>query len=193
MCLRRIASSLARTDCDRRVRRRFRWPCPACSDRTVRADLRPGHPVEPEPAGRAAAAASTAGRSVSPAPGAPPAGGPGWRGRAGGLRSRMLGRPADDACSLAVHALAALMRPIIALTALAALGLSGPPFHEPFHTQGHCIPSTATVRNIAGGLYPRSGAGRRSFTDQTPPRIRQVIVYLRRFGDVRSGPPRPVS
>ena len=36
-------------------------------------------------------------------------------------------------CSLAAHALAAQMAPIMALTALAALELSGDPFHEPFH------------------------------------------------------------
>jgi hypothetical protein len=35
--------------------------------------------------------------------------------------------------SLAVDALAALIARIIALMALAALGLSGDPFHEPFH------------------------------------------------------------
>ena len=35
--------------------------------------------------------------------------------------------------SLAVDALAALIERGIALTALAALGLSGDPFHEPFH------------------------------------------------------------
>jgi hypothetical protein len=35
--------------------------------------------------------------------------------------------------SLAVDALAALIARKIALTALAALGLSGDPFHEPFH------------------------------------------------------------
>jgi len=39
-------------------------------------------------------------------------------------------------CSLAAHALAAQMAPIIALTALAALGLPTDPFHEPFHARG---------------------------------------------------------
>jgi poly(3-hydroxyalkanoate) depolymerase len=65
--------------------------------------------------------------------------------RAGGLRSRMLGRPADGARSanalretrsLAVDALAAPIARVIALRALAALGLSGDPFHEPFHDRG---------------------------------------------------------
>jgi hypothetical protein len=34
---------------------------------------------------------------------------------------------------LAIHALAAPMAPVIALMALAALGLSGDPVHEPVH------------------------------------------------------------
>jgi hypothetical protein len=38
-----------------------------------------------------------------------------------------------EACSLAAHALAALMAPVIALMAPAALGLSGEPVHEPVH------------------------------------------------------------
>ena len=38
--------------------------------------------------------------------------------------------------SLTVDALAALMARVIALMALAALGLSGDPFHEPFHDRG---------------------------------------------------------
>ena len=41
-----------------------------------------------------------------------------------------------EARSPAPHALAALIAREIALTALAALGLSKDPFHEPFH--GHC-------------------------------------------------------
>ena len=40
------------------------------------------------------------------------------------------------ACSPAAHALAALMAPILAFTALSALGLSGDPVHEPVHARG---------------------------------------------------------
>jgi hypothetical protein len=40
-----------------------------------------------------------------------------------------------DTRSLAVDALAAPIARAIALMALAALGLSGDPFHEPFHPQ----------------------------------------------------------
>jgi hypothetical protein len=39
------------------------------------------------------------------------------------------------ACALAAHALAAPMAPVIALTALAALGLSGDPVHKPVHAE----------------------------------------------------------
>jgi hypothetical protein len=38
--------------------------------------------------------------------------------------------------SLAVVALAAPIARVIALMALAALGLSGDPFHDPFHARG---------------------------------------------------------
>jgi hypothetical protein len=41
-----------------------------------------------------------------------------------------------EACSLAAHALAAPIAQVIALTAPAALGLYGDPFHEPFHARG---------------------------------------------------------
>ena len=37
------------------------------------------------------------------------------------------------ACDLAAHTLAAPITPVIALAALAALGLSGDPVHEPVH------------------------------------------------------------
>jgi hypothetical protein len=40
------------------------------------------------------------------------------------------------ACALPAYALAAPIAPVIALTALAALGLSGDPVHEPVHAQG---------------------------------------------------------
>jgi hypothetical protein len=42
----------------------------------------------------------------------------------------------------APNALAAPMTRGIALTALAALGLSGAPFHEPFHARGPFGPSS---------------------------------------------------
>jgi hypothetical protein len=38
-----------------------------------------------------------------------------------------------EACFLPAHALPAPIAQIIALTALTTLGLSGTPFHEPFH------------------------------------------------------------
>jgi len=47
--------------------------------------------------------------------------------------------------SLAVHALAALIAREIALMALAALGLSGDPFHEPFHARGHCVTPSCSL------------------------------------------------
>jgi len=55
--------------------------------------------------------------------------------------------------SLTGHALAAPIAWIIALTALAALGLSGVPFHEPFHARGSY---PATVRNVTGGYCIRT-------------------------------------
>jgi len=50
-----------------------------------------------------------------------------------------------EACSLALHALAAPITRKIALTALAALGLPTDPFHDPFHARGllrHTVLST---------------------------------------------------
>jgi len=41
---------------------------------------------------------------------------------------------------LTAQALAAQIAPIIAMTALVALGLSRDPFHEPFHARGTGIP-----------------------------------------------------
>jgi hypothetical protein len=41
-----------------------------------------------------------------------------------------------EAPDLAAHALSAPIARIIALAALAALGLSGEPFQDPFHAQG---------------------------------------------------------
>jgi hypothetical protein len=48
----------------------------------------------------------------------------------------------------APHALPAQMARVIALAALAALGLSDDSFHEPFHAQGSGVRSSATVRNL---------------------------------------------
>ena len=45
--------------------------------------------------------------------------------------------------------LAAQMTRVIALTALAALGLSGASFHGPFQLEASHVPSSATVRDIA--------------------------------------------
>jgi hypothetical protein len=45
--------------------------------------------------------------------------------------------------SLAAHALAAPIAQQIALMALFALGLSGDPFHEPFHARGSLGPGSA--------------------------------------------------
>ncbi len=47
------------------------------------------------------------------------------------------------ACDLAAHALAAQIAPNIALTALAALGLCGEPFHDPFHARTPRPPARA--------------------------------------------------
>jgi hypothetical protein len=45
------------------------------------------------------------------------------------------------------HALAARIARVIALTALAALGLSRAPFHEPFHADGRQWSMTVTERS----------------------------------------------
>ena len=47
--------------------------------------------------------------------------------------------------SLPAHALAALMARKVALTALAALGLSGDPFHDPFHARGRCVTPSCSL------------------------------------------------
>ena len=51
----------------------------------------------------------------------------------------------------AAHALAAPIARKIALTALAALGLSKDPFHEPFHARGRYVtlPCSLCVRSLA--------------------------------------------
>src|SRR5215468_7987682 len=53
----------------------------------------------------------------------------------------------------AAHTLAAPIPRIIALTALAALGLSKDPFHEPFHARALRHAFLFTVRNLTEGLY----------------------------------------
>ena len=55
------------------------------------------------------------------------------------------------ACYLTSHTLAAPIAPAIALTALAALGLSGDPVHEPVHAQHPYAYHPATVRDVAEG------------------------------------------
>jgi hypothetical protein len=47
--------------------------------------------------------------------------------------------------SLAVDALAAPIAREMALAALAALGLSGDPFHEPFHAHGRCVTPSCSL------------------------------------------------
>ena len=47
--------------------------------------------------------------------------------------------------SPAAHPLAAPIAQIIALTALAALGLSKDPFHEPFHARGLCVTPSCSL------------------------------------------------
>jgi DNA-binding SARP family transcriptional activator/DNA-binding XRE family transcriptional regulator len=56
--------------------------------------------------------------------------------------------------SLPVHALAALIARVIALMALVMLGLSGDPFHDPFHARGLCVTpswSLCAARQPASG------------------------------------------
>jgi hypothetical protein len=43
-----------------------------------------------------------------------------------------------EVCCLPAYALPAPIAPVIALTALTTLGLSGAPFHEPFHAWALC-------------------------------------------------------
>jgi|SRR6516165_7592390 len=50
-----------------------------------------------------------------------------------------------DTRSLPAHALAALMSRKVALTALAVLGLSGDPFHDPFHARGRCVTPSCSL------------------------------------------------
>jgi hypothetical protein len=45
----------------------------------------------------------------------------------------------------AAHTLAASIAPIIALMALAALGLSGDPVHEPVHARDLCVSSSCLL------------------------------------------------
>jgi hypothetical protein len=79
--------------------------------------------------------------------------------RAAAYLAQLTAGSASDALretrSLAVHALAALIARKIALTALAALGLSKDPFHEPFHAPrpyvrppcSLCVPSPAALHH----------------------------------------------
>ena len=64
--------------------------------------------------------------------------------------------------SQAAHALAAPMARAIALTTLAALGLSGAPFHEPFRADGR--QRSATVTQCS---YQNPPQRRRNLTTQS--------------------------
>jgi hypothetical protein len=55
------------------------------------------------------------------------------------------------ACYLSASALPARIARIIALTALAALGLSGEPFYAPFHARSAGARQPATARSLAEG------------------------------------------
>ena len=60
--------------------------------------------------------------------------------------------------SLPVDALAALIARVIALMALVALGLSGDPFHDPFHARGLCLTpscSPCAARHASFGMTLR--------------------------------------
>jgi hypothetical protein len=75
------------------------------------------------------------------------------------------------ACALPVYALAAPIAPTIALTALAALGLSDDPVHEPVHARGLSVLSSFAVRDLA--------------EDTVSARERACRVMGRRFTDRR--------
>ncbi len=67
-----------------------------------------------------------------------------------------------EACEPAAHALAAPIAPVIALTALAALGLSGYPVHEPVHAGGRrrSIIVDSRPHRVLTVDYHRAGPGR---------------------------------
>ena len=74
------------------------------------------------------------------------------------------------ACALPGHALAAPTAPAIALTALAALGLSDDPVHEPVHATGLCVLSSRAVRDLPEDAVSADANGpcrvmSRQFTD----------------------------
>jgi hypothetical protein len=59
-----------------------------------------------------------------------------------------------------VHALAAPIARAIALTALAALGLSGDPVHEPVHAEALPLHILVLYVNVADDMGPRPQADR---------------------------------
>jgi hypothetical protein len=59
-----------------------------------------------------------------------------------------------EARDLAASALPAQIARLIAPTALAALGLSGDPFHEPFHARCAGARQPSTARSLAEGSVP---------------------------------------
>jgi hypothetical protein len=63
------------------------------------------------------------------------------------------------ACALPAYALAAPIAPVIALTALAALGLPDDPVHEPVHARGLCVLSSCAVRDLAEDAVSADASG----------------------------------
>ena len=87
--------------------------------------------------------------------------------------------------SLAVHALAALIARVIALMALAALGLSGDPFHDRSTTEvleqheGRPVPAGEPGPDLAGRLGDQGSAGRLGDDGQVPRSI-GLVAQTRR-------------
>jgi hypothetical protein len=77
-----------------------------------------------------------------------------------------------EARAPAADVLAALLARITARIALAALGLSGDPVHEPVHGRGPASRHLGTVRNLSPGavLAPRERVGRHGRTQTQTPR-----------------------
>ena len=63
------------------------------------------------------------------------------------------------ACARPACALAAPIAPVIALTALAALGLPDDPVHEPVHARGLCVLSSCAVRDLAEDAVSADASG----------------------------------
>jgi len=63
------------------------------------------------------------------------------------------------ACARPACALAAPIALVIALTALAALGLPDDPVHEPVHARGLCVLSSCAVRDLAEDAVSADASG----------------------------------